>query len=218
MNDSATGAPTEPPPGPSADAQVQVKAQRFAARLAAGVGILVALLALGGNVFLALHNGTTTQSPRVARKVVLGQIQTPSDGSSISGYIDISGSVSGLKPGEMVWTFNVPYNAQGAPSGSYFPNTGPCNVESGTWHCNHIAIGAVGPGSSHNLGRYDIWATVVSDSDAFSIVNTLRCFVSGILVPDVRGVKIEPVCPSSLPSLPGQDIVTPQHITVTRTR
>lgn len=207
-----------PPSSPSPDAQAQVQAQRYSAKLAAVVAIVVALLSLGGNVFQGLTRSTTGHNSSAPVQVVLDPIQNPSDGSSINGYVDISGSVSGLKPGQMVWTFNEPYNSQGNPSGSYFPNTGPCEVSGDTWHCSHIAIGAVGGGPIAGLGRYRIWAAVVSDSDAFSIVTAIRCFVSGILVPPVRGVKIEPVCPVSLPSLPGKDIVAPQGITVTRTQ
>jgi hypothetical protein len=110
----------------------------------------------------------------------------------------------------MIWTFNEPLQPKG---GTYYPNTGTCAVQSGTWTCDDIDIGPAGDElTKGGLGPYQIWVVVVSEKDAFDIVTHLRCFPSG-----TSKSPITASCPDSYQSLPGSDIATPQNITVTRT-
>ena len=139
---------------------------------------------------------------------------SPLNGSTISHIVNLSGSVSGLKPGDMVWTFNEPLfpNARG---GIYYPDTGPCLVQSETWTCNSVAIGPKYTKDSRKvLGPYRIWAVVLDEADAFDVVARIRCFPIG--TPSKPHVTLKASCPDSYQSLPGRDISSPPVITVTR--
>jgi hypothetical protein len=216
------GTPTAPSPasgsGVPPEVLAQVEGQLKAAEIAAKTarrntwltvigGILVAAIT-GGLTYYAGH-GSNTGIPRPVSQLTLGSFGAPNGDSNIPWEVSLSGPVSGLKPGQMVWTFNEFLKTPG----TYYPDTGPCAVNAGTWRCDHVHIGT---GGKDGLGKYRIWAVVVSSSDAFKIVATLRCFPSGI--PSIRGVTLKPACPDTFSSLPGNDLVPAQSIEVTRTR
>jgi hypothetical protein len=207
--------PTVPSPasgsGLSPEAEAQVKAAQIAAetaqkttRLTVIGGIVVALIA-GFAAYYA--HGSNTNASEPVSQVTLGTFGAPNGDSNIGWTVDLSGSVSGLQTGQMIWTFNESLRTPG----TFYPDTGPCSVNADIWTCDGVHIGSEG---KVGLGKYRIWAVVVSTSDAFNIVTTLRCFPSGI--PSVPGVKINPACTDSYSSLPGGDVVPPQSIDVTR--
>lgn len=209
----------------SADVLAQVQAQLEAARIAAKSarsqtrwtavgGVLVALIAAFATYLAAKPSDAGTSPPPAARLTIGWNNQQ--DGSDVGQFINASGPVSGLKRGELVWTFNQPLFPKGG-NHLYYPNTGPCAVAAGTWTCNDIDIGGAGDEiTKKGLGKYRVWVVVVSEQDAFGIVTHIRCFPSG--TPATPGVGIKASCLDSYQSLPGSDIVGPQEITVTRTR
>ena len=167
--------------------------------------VIVALISLAGNIFQAVHNnGGSTPT---AVKPELGPFGPPNGDSNIGQVVNLSGPVSGLARGQMVWTFNEPLRPNG---GTVFPNTGPCEVSGKTWTCNNIFIGE-SPTTRNpkaGQGRYLIWAAVVSEQDAFDIVSHLRCN------PTPQSPCNQTYTRSTLP---GRDILPPQKIRVTRT-
>jgi hypothetical protein len=204
-------------PGVSPDALAQVQAQLEAAKIAAKAARRNAWLAVIGAVltgtitglatYYASHNSSTSGASGSASQLALGPFEAPNGDSNIPWTISLSGPVSGLKPGQMVWTLNESLKTPGI----YYPDTGPCSVSAGTWTCTDLHIGIEG---KSGLGKYRIWAVVVSSSDAFEIVDEIRCFPSGIL--SIHGVTLKPACQDSSTSLPGSDLVAPENIQVTR--
>ena len=197
-----------PPVPPNSDNSIKV------AKITAYSVVAVAILSGLFNFIQAVFINHSSRDSSSNTKLVLGPISTPQDGGTVGEFVDVSGSVSGLKAGEMIWTFNEPLSPKG---GTYYPNTGPCAVQSGKWTCNDVAIGGTyKKGEQGTLGSYRIWAVVVGEQEASDIVRHLRCFPSGNLSPKVSGVKIVAACPNTYQSLPGSDIAAPQRITVLR--
>lgn len=193
-------------PGPSPDVIAQVKAQRSVARWAAVSAVIVALISISANIFQVIHNnsGSGNSSPP-ASQLSLGPFEAPDGNSDIGQVVNLSGPISGLKVHQLVWTFNEPLTPK---SGVYFPDTGPCTVSANTWTCDNIYIGEspTRQNPKAGLGPYRIWVVVVSEQDAFNIVNALRCQPTAT-----------DDCSQTFTSLPGSDIAQPQFITVTRT-
>lgn len=205
-----------------AQIEARLKAEEIKARSAQRntrwtvVGAVVVALITGLTTYFATKSsgpGGSSSASSSAAKLSFS-LTNPADGSTVGQVVNVSGTVSGLSAGELIWTFNEPLISG---SGTYFPNTGPCTVTGDTWTCSGVDIG--GPATLENakdvLGPYRIWAVIVSTEDAFDIVAHIRCFPSG--KPNVAGVKINPICPDSYQVLPGSDIYTPQQTAVTRT-
>lgn len=138
-------------------------------------GLRIALIGFLGTVILAgagvvgaiiqAHAGPASPAaPLGARSISID----PTKDGAISYPTALEGDVSGLQPGEMVWTFNQPADN---PEAVTYPNSGPCVVDYDhkRWKCSHIYIGAP-PGR----GGYRIWAAVVNERQAFDIVIALR--------------------------------------------
>ena len=196
-----------PPTTPSPDVEAQVKAQLTTTRWTAASAIVVALLSLAGNIFQIVHNDSVP-APETARSahLILEPFEVPGGNSNVGRVVDLTGPVSGsLAPDEMVWTFNQPLMA----GGGHYPDTGPCPVSNGMWSCGSIYIGQspTKADPKAGLGQYRIWASVVSDKEAYNIVTALRCQPSPTIP-----------CSQEFSSLPGVDIAKPQFIIVTRTR
>jgi hypothetical protein len=122
--------------------------------------------------------------------------------------VTLSGTATGLKAGQEVWTFNQP----SSDSSNYYPNSGPCPVDDrGIWKCTNIGIGAAA--ASIGKGGYTIWAAVINDEDAFRAVNAARCISS---LP--AGHTATPKCPETFSVVPGADIAKPMSVTVIRNR
>lgn len=85
--------------------------------------------------------------------VQLGPITSPVDGDNVGPYVNLRGSVSDLKIGQMIWTFDEPFAATGRPTGTYYPNRGPCTVTGKTWACDHIGLGNTGTAIRAALGN-----------------------------------------------------------------
>ena len=136
----------------------------------------------------------------------LGPITLPGKDGIIGQVVNLSGTVYNLKPGQVVWTFNQPISDQ-AGSSDFFADTGPCAITGSTGSCNNIYIGEspTAKNPKAGLGTYLIWAAIISNQDAFNIVDDLRC----------NSTQGHP-CPS-ISTLPGSDITQPQKITVYRT-
>jgi hypothetical protein len=204
--------------GVSPDTLAQVQAQLDTAKIAertarrtarlALVGVIIAPIITGVSIYLASHTSSANTAGQTDQ-LTLGPFGPPNGDSNIPWTISLSGPVSGLRGGQVVWTFNESL----AEPRVYYPNTGPCSISTGTWTCPILHIGAKGRAG---IGKYRIWAVVVSSSDAFKIVDELRCYTSGI--PSIRGVTLNPECQSWTTSLPGGDLVPPQEIDVTRIR
>jgi hypothetical protein len=123
----------------------------------------------------------------------------------IGAVVNLSGTVHNLKPGQVVWTFNQPISGQPG-AGTYFADTGPCAVTGITWSCNNVYIGDAPSLTDPEAGKgtYLVWAIILSDQDAFNVVDELRC----------HSTAGHP-CPT-ISKLPGTDIAQPQKITVIR--
>lgn len=138
-------------------------------------GLRNALIGLLGTVIVAGAGllGATIQAHRepAAPAAPIGprsiSIDPTKDGT-ISYPTALEGDISGLQPGEMVWTFNQPTDSPGA---AIYPNSGPCVVDYDhkRWKCSRIYIGAP---SDH--GGFRVWAAVVNERQAFDTVEALR--------------------------------------------
>src|SRR3984893_4694575 len=173
---------------PSADVLAQVEAQLEAAKIAAksarsqtrwtALGGVVVALITGFTTYLVAKPsdaGAPSSSASSTTRLTIGW-NIPQNGSNVGQFINASGPVSGLKRGELIWTFNEPLFPKGG-NGLYYPNTGPCVVTSGIWTCDNIDIGGAGNEiAKKGLGPYRVWVVVVSEQDAFDIVTHVRCF------------------------------------------
>jgi hypothetical protein len=199
LSSPPSGQSAGPPSGPSPDAIAQSRSIWRSAWLQAASIVVAALIGAAAVYQFGPRQSTTTAPP------ALGVIISPSNDSTVGNPIpELSGRVSNLRPGEMVWTFNAPQSQGGA----YYPNTGPCPVTGGVWTCHNIYLGPAATPQNPRLGNgnYVIWAVIVSDSDAFDIVTHLRC-----------NPTPKNTCVQAYSTLPGTDIASPQSITVDRT-
>lgn len=138
-------------------------------------GLRIALIGFLGTVILAsagvagaliqAHAGSTTPAaPFGVRSISID----PTKDGTISYPTALEGDVSGLQPGEMVWTFNQPTDN---PAAVVYPNSGPCVVDYDhkRWRCSRTYIGAPA-----DRGGFRIWAAVVNEEQAFETVEALR--------------------------------------------
>lgn len=172
-----------------------------------GAFALVASSVITGFVTWAnTRNSTSGHQAGGSGNPSLGPMNLPGDNGIIGQVVNLSGTVYNLKPGQVVWTFNQPISGQAASSG-YFADTGPCAITGNTWSCSNIYIGESPTAENPKAGQgtYLIWAVILSDQDAFNVVNDLRC----------NSAPSHP-CPT-ISTLPGTDIAQPQKITVYRT-
>ena len=94
-------------------------------------------------------------------------IENPPEGGTYSSPGTISGRVTNLSPGEMVWTFNQKYDKTGRLELPIFANPGPCPVTNETWRCENVYIG---DSTKDNRRQFAVWASVVSEEQAKHIV------------------------------------------------
>jgi hypothetical protein len=162
--------------------------------------VIAVIVGFGLNYLVGPHPAAASSPP------ILGSFITPGNNDTIGNVVPtLSGHVSGLKPGEMVWTFNESQSQRN----TYFPNSGPCEVSAGVWTCHDIYIGPAASSKNPNLGKgnYQIYAVIVTDQDAFDIVDHLRC-----------NPTPKSPCTQTYSTLPGNDIAPAQSVTVDRTR
>jgi hypothetical protein len=83
----------------------------------------------------------------------------------------LSGDVSNLQSGQLIWTFVQAVNNNNSFSPDTYPTEGPCSVNynNGTWICSGVYIG-----DPKDTGTYRVCAAVVDSSDAFAIVELLE--------------------------------------------
>jgi hypothetical protein len=89
-------------------------------------GFAAAAVAAGVSLYLGIYNKSSSPTTSTSEtRLALGPIRHPTDGSSIGVRVNLSGQVSGLKPGDLIWTFNEPYlRRRGVPSDRFYPDTG----------------------------------------------------------------------------------------------
>lgn len=117
-----------------------------------------AITAGGGAIGHALsqNDGTSAANP----PTISFSDQQPGDGAHVDRLVPIlSGSVSDLQPGQMVWTFNA---SMSNPTLLY-PNLGPCPVDGNTWTCNDIYLGQ----DKDYCTQFILWAVVVTDEQGY---------------------------------------------------
>jgi hypothetical protein len=142
----------------------------------------------------AAASSTAANSAQSPGGITLG-INGIENENSVGEYVNISGRVSGLWSGEMIWTF-----VKFVSGHAYYPGP-PCSTGSGTWTCDYVHVGPV----VHGLGSYQIFVVAVDEEEISDIMGRLTCGPS------------EPGCSKSFPSLPGEDSPEPQSVRVTRT-
>jgi hypothetical protein len=196
-------------PTVNVDAASEGRRQRRSQIIAALIGAFALVISSVITGFVTWANTrNSTSGPQVAGSgnPRLGPIDLPGDNGIIGQVVNLSGTVYNLKPGQVVWTFNQPISGQAASSG-FFADTGPCAVTGNTWSCSNVYIGIspTAKDSKAGQGTYLIWAVILSDQDAFNIVNDLRC-----------NSTPSHSCPT-ISALPGTDIAQPRKITVYRT-
>ena len=178
---------------PSPDTEAQNKSQFRAALVSSTITGLCGIGAVILTIFLTKGSNDSPSTPALK----LGPISSPESLAHVTNPITISGPASGLKAGQMVWTFNQPDGA-----GPYFPNSGPCPVSNGVWTCKGIWIG---PSGDAGKGSYKLAAVVVSEQEAFDIVEHLRC-------------RTPPSCTETYTTMPGLDLSPAQTVDVTRVK
>jgi hypothetical protein len=198
------GQQTQGSPQPPATGLSDRRVQIFVALIAAGASIICSTIT-GVVTWYATRDGSSNHSASADAVPFLGPINEPGSDGVIGEVVALSGTVYNLKPGQMVWTFNEP-TAQQPGAGSIYADSGPCTVSGNTWSCNDIYIGESPTIADPKLGQgsYIILAAIISDQDAFTLVNDLRCHTT----------PTNP-CPG-LTTVPGTDISKPQQITVYR--
>jgi hypothetical protein len=167
--------------------------------------IITAAAALVATFFGGRLSSSGSSVTATAQAPSLGPINLPGNDGTIGAVVDLSGTVHNLKPGQVVWTFNQPISGDPA-TGTYFAETGPCAISGDTWSCNNVYIGDAVSSADPEAGKgnYLIWAVILSDQDAFNVVDELRC----------HSTNGHP-CPT-ISKLPGTDIAQPQKVMVIR--
>jgi hypothetical protein len=143
-----------------------------------GVATIIAaiILAAGGVAGVAIGRATASggASASTASDASHGAasvtITEPPTGD-VKFNTNLSGKVSKLQRGELIWTFAQPVNNGGSFSPNTYPTTGPCTVNytNGTWICNNVYIGDV-----KDSGTYRVCAAIVNSPDTFIIVQLLE--------------------------------------------
>lgn len=103
---------------------------------------------------------TPTATPTITFTPTIGpptvKINDPAEGASVPYELDISGTATGLRPGEVVWLFD---HQDRDPE--LYPEDFPCPVEEdGTWFCPDVIIG-----EENDDRRYEVVA-VIADAEA----------------------------------------------------
>ena len=94
--------------------------------------------------------------------------ENPPEGGTYSSPGTLSGRVTNLSPGEMVWTFNQKYDPKtGRLQLPFFANPGPCAVADGKWSCEGVYVG---DSTKDNGRQFAVWAAVVNEEQAQHIV------------------------------------------------
>src|SRR5262249_10154712 len=106
---------------------------------------------------------TATPTPTVAAVPTI-HIQNPVGGNRITMSPVITGTVTKLAPGEVVWSFNEPYTTGRRPvlSGTAYPDAGPCQVKGSSFRCNLVFAGV-----KHDYCRQvRLWVAVITVNQA----------------------------------------------------
>jgi hypothetical protein len=111
---------------------------------------------------LAAAHLTTAAVPAI-------NIKDPLGGDGISMTPVITGTVTNLGAGEVVWSFNEPYTTgkSQVPTGRVYPDAGPCQVDGLSFRCNLVFAGQPGD----YCRQVQLWAAVVTINEANSDAN-----------------------------------------------
>jgi hypothetical protein len=121
------------------------------------------------------------------------KLDNPPDSGTFSSPGTISGEVTNLKPRELIWTFNQPYDEHGKPVRVIYANPGPCPMDGEKWQCANVYVGDQKKDEGHT---FDVWVAVVSEEQANAIVGEalVNTYHGGptlaeAKVPHVTGIK-----------------------------
>jgi hypothetical protein len=134
------------------------------------------ILAVGGvaGVFIGLAFASgpapvpaASGPARIAASVTIDQPPT----GDIRFESNLSGTVEGLKAGQLVWTFAQIVNKDGSFSPVTYPQNGPCIVDYSTrkWTCRHVFIGLV-----KDSETFRVCAAIVTLPEASVVVTRLE--------------------------------------------
>jgi hypothetical protein len=159
-----------------ADQGSRPKRRKF--KIDGGVATIIAaiILAAGGVVGVIIGRATASggASASTASDASHGAasvtITEPPSGD-VRFNTNLSGNVSKLQRGELIWTFAQPVNNDGSFSPDTYPTTGPCTVNytKGTWICSNVYIG-----DAKDSGAYRVCAAIVNSPNTFIIVQLLE--------------------------------------------
>jgi hypothetical protein len=90
-------------------------------------------------------------------------INTPANGRHIPLAVTVSGTVTNLRPDQMVFIYDEPA-PNGTGTGIFFPLLGPCPVgQDGIWTCTDYV------GNAGDFGNeFYVWAALVTSSEAYT--------------------------------------------------
>jgi hypothetical protein len=88
----------------------------------------------------------------------------------------ITGTVTNLASGEVVWSFNEPYTTGSSPvlSGMVYPDAGPCRVNGPSFRCNLVFAGE----NQDYCRQVQLWVAVITVNDANDDAN-IKAGVTG---------------------------------------
>jgi hypothetical protein len=138
--------------------------------------IAAVILASGGVVGVVIGRATASggasasTAPDASHGTASVTITEPPSGD-VTFNTKLSGNVSNLQRGELIWTFAQAVNNGGSFSPETYPTTGPCTVNytNSTWICSNVYIG-----DTKDSGTYRVCAAIVNFSDTFTIVQLLE--------------------------------------------
>lgn len=110
-----------------------------------------------------------------ARRWLEGVVELPGDhagkpeGPKIPEKNRLEGTVSALRPGEMVWAFT----ASAEDRTQIYPLFGPYPVKDGEWACPYSFIGEEEGEPVDKKSKHVIWVAVITDSEAAGAVQAL---------------------------------------------
>ncbi len=111
----------------------------------------------------------------------------------MDGRYEVAGTVKNFGNNHLIWTYNQPYDYASGDPGPLYPDPGPCPVdENGNFRCN---LGYAGSLQNDAGRKFNIWAAVVSDEDAYDAasvkaqLDNRSAYANAVAVPHVDGAE-----------------------------
>jgi hypothetical protein len=89
------------------------------------------------------------------------KITSPAPNDPVNGEPQIRGTVSGLRAGDLVWSYNNPDGTQEA-----YPDLGPCRVEGSDFACRLTGLGIDKTDAQLGKQRFSLWVVIVTSAQA----------------------------------------------------